>query len=393
MERQFLRVDLVRKRQSKLLLRKIISLTLIIGLLASSAPTSNALTVPSSFKTLATSSTLAKPGIIVFDPTTKNEIYSDLADVPRAPASVLKLISATTVLNVFGADKVFKTTINAGEEPNTFLLLGEFDPWLTTSSSEAQKYRRAVSTKLISAALKNLTDDSQIKIKFNGLFEADIRNLRKFYGKKIQFERISRPPVIEGQELTQISEVTSPPLSELIQFFLLWSDNILSDRLARNAAAELGYPRDSFGINLAFQETLELLGVSAKGLNAIDGSGLSRNNRVSARTIVELLWKIRGEPKFQAIYDGLPVSGETGTLRNRYQDFGASAKGLVKAKTGWINTCVTLAGYVEAGESEYVFAVIASNVNPTENSRDRARKIIDKMLATIAKPVVLPSVG
>ena len=361
--------------------------------MASSAPTSNALTVPSSFKTLATSSTLAKPGIIVFDPTTKNEIYSDLADVPRAPASVLKLISATTVLNVFGADKVFKTTINAGEEPNTFLLLGEFDPWLTTSSSEAQKYRRAVSTKLISAALKNLTDDSQIKIKFNGLFEADIRNLRKFYGKKIQFERISRPPVIEGQELTQISEVTSPPLSELIQFFLLWSDNILSDRLARNAAAELGYPRDSFGINLAFQETLELLGVSAKGLNAIDGSGLSRNNRVSARTIVELLWKIRGEPKFQAIYDGLPVSGETGTLRNRYQDFGASAKGLVKAKTGWINTCVTLAGYVEAGESEYVFAVIASNVNPTENSRDRARKIIDKMLATIAKPVVLPSVG
>jgi D-alanyl-D-alanine carboxypeptidase len=376
-----------------LLLRKIISLTLIIGLLASSAPTSNALTVPSSFKTLATSSTLAKPGIIVFDPTTKNEIYSDLADVPRAPASVLKLISATTVLNVFGADKVFKTTINAREEPNTFLLLGEFDPWLTTSSSEAQKYRRAVSTKLISAALKNLTDDSQIKIKFNGLFEADIRNLRKFYGKKIQFERISRPPVIEGQELTQISEVTSPPLSELIQFFLLWSDNILSDRLARNAAAELGYPRDSFGINLAFQETLELLGVSAKGLNAIDGSGLSRNNRVSARTIVELLWKIRGEPKFQAIYDGLPVSGETGTLRNRYQDFGASAKGLVKAKTGWINTSVTLAGYVEAGESEYVFAVIASNVNPTENSRDRARKIIDKMLATIAKPVVLPSVG
>lgn len=374
-------------------LQKIISLISIIGISLSVSPSANAISLPGTFKTLATSPTLGKPGIIVFDPTTQTEIYSDLADVPRAPASVLKLISSSTALNVFGAEKVFKTTINATDKPNTFLLLGEFDPWLTTSSKDAQKYRRAVSTKLISAALKNLTDDSQITIKFNGLFEADIRNLRKFYGKKIKFERISRPPVIEGQELIQLSEVSSPPLSEIIQFSLLWSDNVLSDRLARNAAAELGYPRDSFGINLAFQETLDLLGVNTKGLNAIDGSGLSRNNRVSARTIVELLSKIRTEPRFQAIHDGLPVSGETGTLRNRYHDFGSSAKGLVKAKTGWINTSVTLAGYVEAGESEYVFAVIASNVNPTENSRDRARKIIDKMLATIAKPVVVASVG
>jgi D-alanyl-D-alanine carboxypeptidase/D-alanyl-D-alanine-endopeptidase (penicillin-binding protein 4) len=376
-----------------MLSRKLIAFISILGFLLSTNTNAHALSVPSSFKKLATSPTLAKPGIIVFDPITQAEIYSDLADVPRAPASVQKLISTSTALNVFGAEKVFKTTINATDEPNTFLLLGEFDPWLTTSSKDAQKYHRAVSTKLISAVTKNVVNNSQIKVKFNGLFEADIRNLRKFYGKKIKFERISRPPLIEGQELTQISEVSSPPLSEIIGFTLLWSDNVLADRLARNAAAELGYPRDSYGINLAFQENLEILGVNTKGLNAIDGSGLSHDNRVSARTIVELLWKIRGEPKFQAIYEGLPTAGETGTLRNRYQDFGASAKGLVKAKTGWINTSVTLAGYVEAGESEYVFAVIASNVNPTENSRDRARKIIDKMLATIAKPVVLPSVG
>jgi D-alanyl-D-alanine carboxypeptidase len=376
-----------------MLSRKLIAFISILGFLLSANTNAHALSVPSSFKKLATSPTLAKPGIIVFDPITQAEIYSDLADVPRAPASVQKLISTSTALNVFGAEKVFKTTINATDEPNTFLLLGEFDPWLTTSSKDAQKYHRAVSTKLISAVTKNVVNNSQIKVKFNGLFEADIRNLRKFYGKKIKFERISRPPVIEGQEPNQISEVSSPPLSEIIGFTLLWSDNVLADRLARNAAAELGYSRDSSGINLAFQENLELLGVNTKGLNAIDGSGLSHGNRVSTRTIVELLWKIRGEPKFQAIYEGLPIAGETGTLRNRYQDFGASAKGLVKAKTGWINTSVTLAGYVEAGESEYVFAVIASNVNPTENSRDRARKIIDKMLATIAKPVVLPSVG
>ena len=89
-----------------------ISVTSIIGLLVSSTPNAHALSVPSSFKKLATSPTLAKPGIIVFDPTTQTEIYSDFADVPRAPASVLKLISATAAITAFGPEKVFHTTIS-----------------------------------------------------------------------------------------------------------------------------------------------------------------------------------------------------------------------------------------------------------------------------------------
>lgn len=359
----------------------------MVGITISVIPNATAVSIPGTFKALATSSTLAKPGIIVFDPTTQTEIYADLADVPRAPASVLKLISTATAINVFGPEKTFSTTINATDDPNTFLLLGEYDPWLTTSPDASNKLHRALSTKLINEVYKNRDINSPLIIKFNGLFEADIRNLREFYGKKIKFERTNRPQIIEGQESTTVLEISSPAISEIIGFTLLWSDNILADRLARNAAAELGYSRDSFGITSAFEETLSTLEVNWSGLNAIDGSGLSHNNRVSARTIAELLWKIRADPKFQSIYDGLPVSGETGTLKNRFKEFGSSAKGLVKAKTGWINTSVTLAGYVEAGESEYIFAVIASNVNPTENSRDRARKIIDKMLATIAKPI------
>ena len=369
--------------------KNIVWLTLVLALTFSAIPSSNALSLPGTFKTLASSSTLAKPGIVIFDPTSQTEIYSNLANVPRAPASVLKLISTTTALNVFGPDKVFKTSINLTDDPNTFLLFGEYDPWLTTSSREAQKYHRAISTKLISSITRNRADYPRLTIKFNGLFEADVRNLRKFYGNKIKFERTSEIPAIESQELNKISEISSPPLSEIIGFTLLWSDNILADRLARNAAVEMGYSRDTFGINSAFDETLKSLEVNSLGLSVMDGSGLSHDNRVSARTIAELLWKIRSEPKFQAIYDGLPVAGETGTLRKRFHDFGSTAKGLVKAKTGWINSTVSLAGYVDAGDGEYVFAVIANHVNPTENSRDRARKIIDKMLATIAKPIEL----
>ena len=340
-----------------MLKQRLISLILIIGLLAPLNPSAHALSVPNSFKKLATSPTLAKPGIIIFDPTTQTEIYSDAADEPRAPASVLKIISATAAITAFGPDKVFNTT------------------------------------RLINEVINNRGDYRGLKIKFYGMFDADIKSLRTYYANKIKFQRISKPPTTPDQELTEISRITSPALSEILNFTLLWSDNVLADRLARNAAAKLGYSRDDISLNLAFEEVLTSLGVNSTGLKVYDGSGLSHANRVSARTVAELLLKIRNEPQFQAVYDGLPLSGKTGTLKKRFQEYGSAAKGLVKAKTGWINTSVTLAGYIEAGESEYVFAVIANRVTPTENSRDRARNIIDKMLATIAKPLQIAPVG
>jgi len=368
-------------------IRKTISLISVAALTFSTTSNANALTIPSTFEKLAKSATLAKPGIIIVDPVTQTEIYSELADVPRAPASVLKLISAAAAITTFGPEKIFHTTISATEDPDIFFLQGERDPWLTTSSKDAKRLNRALSTKLINAVIKNREELSGLKIRFNGLFDADIESLRKFYGKKIKFERSSKPPVVEGQESLEIARISSPTLREILEFTLLWSDNVLADRLAKNAAAEMGYSRDGTGVDLIFKETLNSLGVDSTGLKAFDGSGLSHDNRVSARTIAELLLKIRTEPQFQAIYDGLPTAGKTGTLKKRFREYGSAAKGLVKAKTGWINTSVTLAGYIEAGESEYIFAVIANRITPTENSRDRARKIIDKMLATIAKPL------
>jgi len=353
----------------------------------------SALTIPSTFEKFAKSATLAKPGIILIDPITQTEIYSEFADVPRAPASVLKLISAAAAITAFGPEKIFQTSISATDDPDTFMLQGDRDPWLTTSAKDAKRLNRALSTKLINEVINYRGDYSGMEIKFNGLFDADIESLRKFYGNKIAFKRVSKPPVIEGQESREIARVSSPTLREILEFTLLWSDNVLADRLAKNAAVAMGYSRDSSGVNLAFEETLNSLGVDATGLEAFDGSGLSHDNRVSARTIAELLLKIRTEQQFQAIYDGLPLSGKTGTLKKRFQKSASTAKGLVKAKTGWINTSVTLAGYVEAGESEYVFVVIANRVTPTEKTRDRAREIIDKMLATIAKPLEIAAVG
>jgi D-alanyl-D-alanine carboxypeptidase len=366
-------------------MHKIIAVVTSISMSLFIATPATALGVPKSFQDLANSQALAKPGILIIDPITQTEIFESEADVPRAPASILKLISSVTAIKAYGADKVFKTSINSTSDPERFILLGEYDPWLTTSMSSAKRFQRALSPKLISAIGQTGVDPETVTIEFNGLFTKDIENLRAFYGNKVKFKRVTKAEVKTLSGLTPLAEVSSPHLSDIIGFTLLWSDNTLADRLARNASDEMGFTRDSDGMNKAFAETLKSLDVDYAGLSVKDGSGLSHDDRVSARTIAELLWKIRVEPEFQAIYDGLPVAGESGTLKDRFKKYGKSAKGLVKAKTGWINTSVTLAGYVEVGNNEYVFAVIANSVTPTETSRDLARKTIDKMLATVAK--------
>jgi len=307
-------------------MRKIIAVITSVSLLLLNATPATALSVPKSFQALANSPALARPGILVIDPISETEIFENQADVPRAPASILKLISSVTAIRVFGADKVFKTSINSTADPERFILLGEYDPWLTTSISSANKFHRALSTRLISAINQSGVNSETVTIEYSGLFTKDIESLRTFYGKRIKFKRITQAEVKTLSELTPLAEISSPPLSEIIGFTLLWSDNTLADRLARNAADEMGFTRDGDGVNQAFKETLKSLSVNYAGLNVEDGSGLSHDNRVSARTMAELLWKIRVEPEFQSIYDGLPVAGKTGTLKKRFKQYGKRQK-------------------------------------------------------------------
>jgi D-alanyl-D-alanine carboxypeptidase len=87
------------------------------------------------------------------------------------------------------------------------------------------------------------------------------------------------------------------------------------------------------------------------------------------------------------------VGGISGTLRHRFIENAPQAIGLVRAKSGSLNGTVNLAGYVEAGDREYVFVIIADQLKTGYRSEKTARNTIDKILGKVAVPLlpVLPN--
>jgi serine-type D-Ala-D-Ala carboxypeptidase/endopeptidase (penicillin-binding protein 4) len=347
----------------------------------------HSLDLPQTFINLSKSPTLNDPGILVVDPSNGETIYSNEPDKTRAPASVLKLISMTTALKTYGVDKVFTTTINATAKSSVYVISGERDPWLTASQFEAKKYHRAYEPYLINKVLIAHPHLRFMTLYYKDVYTQDLVKLQRFFKGRIKI--VVRPLTVataDALTIKPVATIKSPPLSEIIKFTLLWSDNTLADRLAHSSAYTEGLPTNVSGLQSVFEKTLKELNVPAEGLLVQDGNGLSHETRVSARTITSLLVEIKKNPELKVIYDGLPTAGETGTLKTRFIKDAPSAVGLVKAKTGWIDTTVSLAGFVTVGENQYAFTFIADRIINRESARSAARETIDKMLGTIAKP-------
>ena len=83
------------------------------------------------------------------------------------------------------------------------------------------------------------------------------------------------------------------------------------------------------------EKVLSRSGISTKGLVIADGSGLSRENRVSPRTLCALLHWVRGREYDSLFRTSLAVAGESGTLRKRYLK--SRVRGRVYAKPGYIS--------------------------------------------------------
>ena len=366
------------------------AIIVLLILLGNLAPANAAETLPEPFFKYLGSKYLGNPGVILINSNNNEVVYQDGAEKPRTPASVLKIISTAAIALTLDTSTVFKTAIYKTEKKGVFVIWGDNDPWITSNAKYRDANKRAYMPTLIKAAFASDKSLKKISLIYKGVNNSDILYAKKALKRRssVAYRPISKNVEVESLITEKIAEISSPPLHKMIRFALLYSDNVLSQRLIMVATGRNGYPLTRTGLNKMANAKISELGVDTTGMVLMDGSGLSGQNRVSAVTVSQLLLKVKSEPKLKVIYDSLPISGESGTLIGRYHSTAPQAVGLVRAKTGSTRHTVSLAGFATSGDKEYVFVVIADGVGKTRRLQDAARSAIDRMLGTITKPAV-----
>lgn len=103
------------------------------------------------------------------------------------------------------------------------------------------------------------------------------------------------------------------------------------------------------------------LGIDGGEFNIDDGSGLSRENRLSANAITKVLRDVYKSRNRQLYKDSLAVGGVDGTISRYFKD--QKYKGKIVGKTGYIEKVKTFSGLCTAGGQDYIFSILANNTN------------------------------
>jgi len=148
-------------------------------------------------------------------------------------------------------------------------------------------------------------------------------------------------------------------LGEIVRLMMKYSNNGIAESLIKSMGAErFGEPGTWEKGIAALRQRLAALGLRADGARLVDGSGLSRENRVSARLLVDTLRLARRSFAFgPELVSSLPIAATDGTLEHR----GMSVAGSVRAKTGLLSSATGLSGYARMRDgTEAVFSVLAN---------------------------------
>jgi serine-type D-Ala-D-Ala carboxypeptidase/endopeptidase (penicillin-binding protein 4) len=180
---------------------------------------------------------------------------------------------------------------------------------------------------------------------------------------------------------TEVAALSSPPLAQIIGEMDRESINIFAELLFRDAARSQNTQVGSAETALAnLREFLsKKVGTAPTVVDVADGSGLSLNDRVTPRSMVQLLGYVHQADWGPTFHAALPVEGESGTLKRHGK--GTPSRGNLHAKTGTTNTVAALGGYVTAKNGE----VLAFSLIYNGSDRWNAKTAMDQIGATMAE--------
>mgnify|MGYP001426055027 CR=1 FL=1 len=183
-----------------------------------------------------------------------------------------------------------------------------------------------------------------------------------------------------GPNVERIVAVHETSMPDVLRRINKNSQNLFAEALSKAMGREFALRRDGQSVPgswaLGEEATKDFLSrhhINATEYVAADGSGLARENRVTARLITDLLQVMWRHPYGKVWRDSLAVGGVDGTIRNRQKDF----PGRIFAKTGYIGGVRSLSGYAQAEGGRwlafsFIFNDIEGDVKPFEKLQDDA---------------------
>ena len=177
-------------------------------------------------------------------------------------------------------------------------------------------------------------------------------------------------------QATQLAQVQSPTVAQLLGLMLPPSDNFFAETLVKDLGALFaGAGTTAAGASVVTRTISALLGIHP---NVVDGSGLSPADRTSPYQVADLLVELAPTPVGAILREHMAVAGRTGTLALRMRDSGAA--GRCQGKTGTLTGVSNLVGYCQASDGHLLAFAIFNDGIPTET----AHTFQDHMAITIA---------
>ena len=338
-------------------------------------------------------------------------VLDERGDVPLIPASNMKLLVAAVALDELGGDHTFRTELRSvppvsGVVPGDVYVVGGGDPVLVTADFVDPKPHPAVNTttldaladQLVTAGITRIDGDivgdaSRYDDEFRvdawgdgitfddaGPYDALLVNdgmigngnfaIVPAQSAANEVERVLEARGIEvvgstrqaqtpdDPALSTLALIESEPLTEVLVELLHTSDNNTAELLLK----EIGFVARGEGTRAAgaavVGERLAEWGVPLPGAAVVDGSGLSRDNRLAC---VSLSAVLAVAPVAEELRDLLPVAGRDGTLDD--QLIGTPAEGALQAKTGTLTDVKALTGVLDGADGEPVEFALVLNVD------------------------------
>lgn len=351
--------------------------------------------------------------LLVTDARTGREIVAVDPDEPQLPASNMKVITATNVLSTLGPDHRFTTSAVLNAD-GTLVLVGGGDPLLT--DGELQSLAAKVAASPNAASITRVGYDTSL---FTGKDLApgwpsgyvpsvvstvrslarlgDYSHVPEVNATKSFIAALKKAGVkaaFAGKQSAQGEKVGTTDghtVRQSVKVMLRVSENNVAEVLYRQVAIAKGKPANWAGARAAAVEELTALGVSTNGAALKDGSGLSRDDRLTPTTLVQALTLStqKKNVNLRQVYFGhsLPTAGESGTLDAKYGRYASGpstcARGKVFAKTGTLYDTIGLSGITNDADGNLKVFSILVNDRPQSVSDLTTRRAVDVLAATV----------